>query len=877
MRPPSALSPPSSRSFLNFSFFLALTIALLTGPSLHEPVVALSALTRTQQRLSGGRRLESALSAEAWARPPVFDERREEGLAGVSASSWWIVFRSREREDSSTRVFGRAEKIRTPLRRLPRTPFTPSLPGFSHPNPLDLLSDGKETATGDKAEGGDSLLPLAPRLGPVPRSVQAGFAYAQRLLRGTPQGPKRRALPLLDLVLKHTTESTYYFEEFPEHKHLSAPASEADLAQSAALRETSRLVQVLERLRFPKLIRLRPCEMTESLRRGCKLLFPGGAAAAEAALRVLLEEQRWSVDACRRWFLADPKEFVSPLAPQASATEAKFAVRSIEEAALALRAEADRRKKAAASDEDSHSETKAEAACLAAEAEASARKAEKELREAKTLLADFCAEREASARERTEQQPPSQSDESCAGETQAFLRLAEIAAAAKMRSRLRRWRELGFSSKKVEGLALKRPQLLEQQRPSAKLEHVVRAFSQVQASKALCWGEGDADFSVPDDVSDEAALRAAATAQLERWERAYDEEQRQWLDWWKHTPNPQVLRERPPPPSLVDAQGGISRPGAPELVLDAASRGLFQREVVPGEEGAEREAAERGGDCEEARQEARRQWRGFERRQSALFKALEEVRAQRIRDLVRRYPRVISFNVEGRLKAKLLYLQNCMYTSLHEVLRFPQALTMCLYSRIMPRHIALVNEFLIRVHAARFHSEETLVSEEDEALDSQVPGRRPRLAEAIDDGAEAEVYREFCRIREHFDFKQKLLRAQPRSVARWRTHCLLFEQEQRKIKRAAAAEAFQGLTERCINKGPLDSVHDLLVLPPLHPLRGWRGLAVHHPIWSVPLPPLEEMLVASDEAFCEAFSIPRRRFLEAKKDAESVPNPRRLF
>ncbi|OEH74379.1 hypothetical protein cyc_04299 [Cyclospora cayetanensis] len=182
----------------------------------------------------------------------------------------------------------------------------------------------------------------------------------------------------------------------------------------------------------------------------------------------------------------------------------------------------------------------------------------------------------------------------------------------------------------------------------------------------------------------------------------------------------------------------------------------------------------------------------LEQQSSRVQEAQKQLQEQ-LRQLVLQHPRLLSVDPEGSLKAKLLYVQNCMYTRLQEVLEWPQALTYGLYTRIVPRHLALVNEFLIRTHAAR----------------------RPH---SIDEGEEA---------------KQEL--------------------------------------EEAINRGnsPLSS---MLVLPLLHPQRGWRGLEPYQPLWCPPLPPLRLILRSTDSAFCQAFRIPYRRFLEAKHDAQQALN-----
>ncbi|CBZ51497.1 unnamed protein product [Neospora caninum Liverpool] len=210
-----------------------------------------------------------------------------------------------------------------------------------------------------------------------------------------------------------------------------------------------------------------------------------------------------------------------------------------------------------------------------------------------------------------------------------------------------------------------------------------------------------------------------------------------------------------------------------------------------------------------------------------------------VKKMFKAYPRLFSFGIEGNVRSKLLYLQNCMHKEVEEVFLFPQFLSYSLRRRIIPRHIALVNSFLLREKARR-KSEDPLYRE----------------------GKTLEQVRRSARTRKRWD-----------------------DRMQGKKKLKLRLEQSRGLAEAGEDEGSVydegywekrDMLADEIV-PIVDEMKGWRGLEPYQPFAMPRLPSLREMYATSDDKFMVLFGIPYSEFVSAKVDAEKVKNPQTLF
>ncbi|XP_026190859.1 uncharacterized protein LOC113146765 [Cyclospora cayetanensis] len=621
------------------------------------------------------------------------------------------------------------------------------------------------------------------RVGPLPDKLRRGLAFALRTLEKEPQKPKPSHLALLRLVLQHEATDVYTIaanlpEQSGNQPQQQEQGSEQDLEQKHLQRRMLLSSPFLRRL--------------EALR------FPSLLRLSPRELMLLLQRR---------------VQLLCPGGAEAAEGAATVLLREEGWTAAAVKKWLLQNPKAFKSNLPIDEAIDAAAAADGAAAEAAA--------SAATPEAAALEPRASAAAVRT-------ADAAAKVAAEAH----RTAAAACMRERLARWKQLGFSSAQLQQMALQRPQLLQQQQPEKKLKHIFKVWLQVLSTRPFFWGGEDDPLVQQQHQQEEDQQQHQQEEDQQQQHDDQPKENIQWLPWWKGEGPPPPVEQQQQEHPKASAVGGPP-PGGPLLVPQGD--GLLLKEVFPGEE----EAAAAG---EEAAAAARAAALARLEQQSSRVQEAQKQLQEQLRQLVLQHPRLLSVDPEGSLKAKLLYVQNCMYTRLQEVLEWPQALTYGLYTRIVPRHLALVNEFLIRTHAAR----------------------RPH---SIDEGEEAKVYRQFSQDRNQWKFREQLLQEQPLHIARRRLQLLLLQQQQ---------QHSQQELEEAINRGnsPLSS---MLVLPLLHPQRGWRGLEPYQPLWCPPLPPLRLILRSTDSAFCQAFRIPYRRFLEAKHDAQQVRNPQRLF
>lgn len=190
-------------------------------------------------------------------------------------------------------------------------------------------------------------------------------------------------------------------------------------------------------------------------------------------------------------------------------------------------------------------------------------------------------------------------------------------------------------------------------------------------------------------------------------------------------------------------------------------------------------------------------------------------------ELLRRWPRLLSMNVERNIKPKLLYLQNEMYRQTREVLDFPQFLSYDLRQKIIPRHMAILRKFY------------------------------PEL------------------------WHHKLLKY-TRKLKRggWGYICNgFFNPNSLPISDQYNFNDFWNM----FNVSPQISEMKSSSVTNLTALQAKKYYSSYFEAYNKSFPSLRLMLALSDDSFRRRFNISYRHFIEAKLDAEYIPNPQRIF
>ncbi|KEP61497.1 UNVERIFIED_CONTAM: hypothetical protein HHA_292000 [Hammondia hammondi] len=379
----------------------------------------------------------------------------------------------------------------------------------------------------------------------------------------------------------------------------------------------------------------------------------------------------------------------------------------------------------------------------------------------------------------------------------------------------------------LEAVALKHPTVFNVRRPKTKLVHFLKILRQVRATRSEFKPAGWSILPLEERARIVAFIASASPA-LNEAEHS-DKRDQQCLSGREQASEGSVFSDEHRDQQAADL-------GALELEW---YRGHYERlEEFEGQKVAEDLASSVEGEGEEAREKREMILRPL-REDAARMRAAMNREAASVQKMFRDYPRLFSFGMEGSVRSKLLYLQNCMHKELEEVFLFPQFLSYSLRRRIIPRHIALVNAFLLR-ERARLKREDPLYTE----------------------GKTLEKTRKSSRTRKRWDD-----RMQEKTKLKLRL-------EHGRGRVADAKDEGSVYDEEYWEKKAM--LEDQLV-PVVDERKGWRGVEPYQPFAMPHLPSLREMYATSDEKFMELFDIPYPDFVSAKVDAEKVKNPQTLF
>ncbi|PFH31961.1 hypothetical protein BESB_019020 [Besnoitia besnoiti] len=375
----------------------------------------------------------------------------------------------------------------------------------------------------------------------------------------------------------------------------------------------------------------------------------------------------------------------------------------------------------------------------------------------------------------------------------------------------------------LERTALKHPMVFAVRRPRSKLRHFLQVLRQVRASRSEYKPAGWSTLPVTERAKIVAFLSSSSA-------------------------HPSAGRDAANGAPPAAAGGADQGEDARQEASSAAAlelewyRGHYERlEEFEGETLVEKLLQETGDEKSggEGASEREALLRPL-RTDAARMRAAMRHEEASVKEMFRAYPRLFSMGIAGNVRSKLLYLQNYMHKEVEEVFLFPQFLSYSLRRRIIPRHIALVNAFLLQEKARRKF--ENPLFDEGKALE-QVR-KRARTRKHWDD-----------RMREKKRLQLRLEQRRGSGVEAPQEEGSVYDEEYWAKKAMLADEVFPFIDEK----------------------KGWRGLEPYQPFGMQPLPPLREMYATSDEKFMELFSIPYHEFVSAKVDAEKVKNPQTLF
>ncbi|KFG30842.1 mTERF [Toxoplasma gondii p89] len=379
----------------------------------------------------------------------------------------------------------------------------------------------------------------------------------------------------------------------------------------------------------------------------------------------------------------------------------------------------------------------------------------------------------------------------------------------------------------LEAVVLKHPTVVNVRRPKSKLVHFLKILRQVRATRGEFKPAGWSILPLEERARIVAFIASASPA----------------LNEAEHSDK----RDQPCLSGREQASegSGFSDEYRREQAADLGAlelewyRGHYERlDEFEGEKVAEDLASRIDGEGEEAREKRETILRPL-REDAARMRAAMNREEASVQKMFRDYPRLFSFGMEGSVRSKLLYLQNCMHKELEEVFLFPQFLSYSLRRRIIPRHIALVNAFLLR-ERARLKRDNPLY-EEGKTLERSRKNSQTR--KRWDD-----------RMHERTKLKLRLEHGRGR-VAEDKDEGSVYDEEYWEKKAMLEDQLVPVVDER----------------------KGWRGLEPYQPFAMPHLPSLREMYATSDEKFMELFDIPYPDFVSAKVDAEKVKNPQTLF